>query len=236
MGSALVDRISKGPLRYLTAQLQPLTPWLSSVSWPVPCFPLHSNRWLFPTKGTLCSSSWCAHGLCGCSAEGGEEHNLSVWYLQRRRKGVFPQKLLLHHFSGSHGNSFHSTAAFGGLGSCTVLLSCDTAWRCAGALSRRAPSCKSPARGCQCQGWDLPSPRAGQGSWHGTDPGNHLTSWVVEKKSNTKETQNRLEAEEEVFCPAFEKYLFQVESLIPAWAWQSHGLWMGTRCVQPWPL
>lgn len=147
MGSALVDTISKGPLRYLTAQLQPLTPWLNSESWPVPCFPLHSNRWLFPTKGTLCSSSRCACGLCGCSAEGGEEHNLSIWDLQRRRKGGFPRKLWLHHFSGSHGNSFHSKAALGGLGSCMVLLSCDTAWRCAGALSRRAPSCKSPARG-----------------------------------------------------------------------------------------
>lgn len=64
----------------------------------------------------------------------------------------------------------------------------------------------------------------------------HLTSGVVEKKSNTKETQNWLEAEVELFCPAFEEYLFQVESLIPTWAWQSHGLWMGTRCVQPWPL
>lgn len=113
---------------------------------------------------------------------------LPVCDLQRRRKGVFPQKPLLHHSSGSHGNSFHSEAAFGGLVSCTMLLSHDTAWRCAGALSRHAPSCKSRAWGCQCQGWDLPSPRAGQGragqrSRHSTGPGNYLTSSVVEKKA-----------------------------------------------------
>lgn len=56
------------------------------------------------------------------------------------------------------------------------------------------------------------------------------------KKSNTKKTESRLEAEGRLFCPAFGEYFSQVVFSSPAWAWQSLGIWMDTRCAQPWEL
>lgn len=77
----------------------------------------------------------------------------------------------------------------------------------------------------------------GTGPQHSNGPGSRLSNLVVKrKKGNTKKTESRLEAEGWLFCPDFGEHHSQVVLSCPAWAWQSSGTWMGTRCAQPWQL